>query len=150
MPPRIYIAAPLFNEAERSFNLTVDATVRALGVHTYLPQRDGGVGADLVAQGQDPAQVRARLFELDVAAVRDCDALVMVLDGRVPDEGACVELGLAYAWNTPTFGLQTDIRRFGDQYNNLMIDQALRTTAHTLDELAALLHEHLLGLDAER
>src|SRR5699024_12618404 len=98
----------------------------------------------------DPGRVGAGLSRLGGAAARGWDDLVMVLDGRVPDEGACGELGLAYAWNTPTFGLQTDIRRFGDQYTNLMIDQALRTTAHTLDELAALLNEHLLSLDAER
>ena len=36
--------------------------------------------------------------------------LVMVLDGRVPDEGACVELGIAYALGKPCYGIRTDVR----------------------------------------
>ena len=38
------------------------------------------------------------------------DIVVMVLDGRVPDEGACVELGMAYAAGKRCYGLKTDTR----------------------------------------
>ena len=34
----------------------------------------------------------------------------MVLDGRVPDEGACVELGIAYANNKRCYGIKSDAR----------------------------------------
>ena len=33
-----------------------------------------------------------------MSAIKNCDILIFFLDGRVPDEGACVELGMAYAW----------------------------------------------------
>jgi nucleoside 2-deoxyribosyltransferase len=135
-----YIAAPLFNQAEKAFNLTVDAELRAAGLKTYLPQRDAGEGAAMVARGMDPAEVRDTLFRADIDALRACDLLVMILDGRVPDEGACVELGIAYALNKPCFGLQTDIRRFADQSNNLMIDAILDTTVHTVQDLVRLLN----------
>lgn len=141
-----YIAAPLFCDAEKTFNLAVDAALRAAGISTYLPQRDGGEGAAMVAAGADPVQVREQLFTADINAVRRCDLLVMVLDGRVPDEGACVELGLAHAWDKPCFGLQTDIRRFADQSNNLMIDSILKVTTPTLDGLIAEINQHFLTL----
>lgn len=34
----------------------------------------------------------------------------MNLDGRVPDEGACVELGIAYASGERCYGFKTDTR----------------------------------------
>ncbi len=135
---RAYIAAPMFSQAEKEFNLRVDAVVRSLGLETYLPQRDGGEAARLVRQGMDEHTVRRRLFDLDCAAIAECSLLVFVLDGRVPDEGGCVELGMAFARGKPCFGLQTDSRRFGGtDSNNLMIDYALAGgIAASLDELA--------------
>jgi nucleoside 2-deoxyribosyltransferase len=63
-----------------------------------------------------PEARRAAMFELDVAKVIACDVLLIVLDGRVPDEGACFELGVAYAEKRRAqprkrlIGLQTDVR----------------------------------------
>ena len=34
----------------------------------------------------------------------------MNLDGRVPDEGACVELGIAYGCGKRCYGFKTDTR----------------------------------------
>jgi hypothetical protein len=59
---------------------------------------------------------REVMFELDMRKVFECDVFLFVLDGRVPDEGACVELGLAYAHRelqaskNLLIGLQTDLR----------------------------------------
>ncbi|MGH3867786.1 MAG: nucleoside 2-deoxyribosyltransferase [Pseudonocardiaceae bacterium] len=140
-----YIAAPLFSQAEKDFNLRVDAVLRSLDLDTFLPQRDGSEAARLVRQGMDERTVRQRLFDLDCAAIDDCALFVFVLDGRVPDEGACVELGMAFARGKPCFGLQTDSRRFGGtDSNNLMIDYALTGgIAASLDELAGNLRAYL-------
>ncbi|MGH3694867.1 MAG: nucleoside 2-deoxyribosyltransferase [Pseudonocardiaceae bacterium] len=145
---RAYIAAPLFCQAEKEFNLRVDAVARSLGLSTYLPQRDGGEAARLVRQGMDEHTVRQRLFELDCAAIAECALFVFVLDGRVPDEGGCVELGMAFAYGKPCFGLQTDSRRFGGtDSNNLMIDYTLTGgIATSLDELTDNLRVHLSAL----
>jgi nucleoside 2-deoxyribosyltransferase len=94
---KAYIAGPLFNEAEKAFNLKVDALVQSQGIQTYLPQRDGGASIRLIRQGQPPERVRRQLCELDVSEVRACDLFICILDGRVPDEGTCVELGMAYS-----------------------------------------------------
>ena len=136
---KAYIAGPLFNEAEKAFNLKVDALLQSLGIQTYLPQRDGGESIHLIKQGQSPELVRRRLFELDVTEIRASDLFISILDGRVPDEGTCVELGMAFILGKISIGYQTDSRRFAMDYNNLMIDNTLTGgVAHSLDELSAL------------
>jgi len=37
---RLYVAAPLFTEAERAFNLVLARALEAAGYDVYLPQRD--------------------------------------------------------------------------------------------------------------
>lgn len=142
---KAYIAAPLFCDAEKTFNLLVDAAVRDLGFDTFLPQRDGGEAAPLVRQGLDEGTIRRQLYELDCAAIAECDVFVFILDGRVPDEGGCVELGMARTRGATCFGLQTDSRRFGGtDSNNLMIDYSLNGgIARSIDELTTLLRAHL-------
>lgn len=39
---RLYVAAPLFTEAERAFNLVLARALEAAGHDVYLPQRDRG------------------------------------------------------------------------------------------------------------
>lgn len=46
----------------------------------------------------------------DVEMIRGCDVVEAVLDGRVPDEGVCVELGLSSALGKGVIGLMTDSR----------------------------------------
>ena len=43
-----------------------------------------------------PDERRETMFEMDIAEIATCDVFLFVLDGRIPDEGACVELGLAF------------------------------------------------------
>ena len=93
---KIYIAAPLFNEGERAFNERIDAIIRECGHETFLPQREGGCVADLPDEIEGMPK-RKYLFQLDCKHMDWCDAILILLDGRVPDEGACFELGYCYA-----------------------------------------------------
>src|SRR6266702_7398701 len=143
-----FIARPIFYDAEKAFNMKVVALVQSLGIHTYLPQRDGGESIRMIREGQPPELVRRRLFELDVSEVRACDLFICILDGRVPDEGTCVELGLAYILGKECIGYQTDSRRFALDYNNLMIENALNGgLALSLDELSNLVKAAIQGLN---
>jgi nucleoside 2-deoxyribosyltransferase len=144
----VYIAAPLFNEGEREFNLKVDSLVSSLGLNTFLPQRDAGDASKLVTEGGSPQEVKRRLFDLDYSRVRSCDILLFLIDGRAPDEGSCVELGMAYALGKPCIGFQTDSRRFAPHGNNVMVDGSLRGMAKTWDELRELLQVTVKGLGA--
>ena len=38
-----------------------------------------------------------RVAQADVQATRDCDAIFAVMNGNPPDEGVCIELGIAIA-----------------------------------------------------
>ncbi len=112
----IYFAGPLFSEAERRFNLALTQRLEALGYEVFLPQRDGAERDRPPYDAMTPEERRQAMFRLDRSRILDSDVFLFVLDGRVPDEGACVELGIAhcqkYLQNGEKLliGLHTDTR----------------------------------------
>ena len=131
---KVYIAAPLFCDGERAFNEKVDAIVRSCGHETYLPQRDGGCVA-LLPDIIDGKPKRQHLFELDCAHMEWCDAVLFLFDGRVPDEGACFELGYCYAKNKRCIAYKTDARCFIDGFDNVMLCGAPEVVLKNEEEL---------------
>jgi nucleoside 2-deoxyribosyltransferase len=92
----LYFAAPLFNASELAFNARLAEAIEQLGFEVFLPQREGlELIPDLKCAGYDT--VAETIFTLDWDTVRACDVLLCILDGRVPDEGVAVEIGLGYA-----------------------------------------------------
>jgi len=113
---KIYFAGPLFNDAEKAFNAALTQQLEQLGFAVFLPQRDGVESNQAPYCTMTPEKRRQVLFELDRDQVLSCDIFLFILDGRVPDEGAALELGIAYTdrllrnKNRRLLGLQTDIR----------------------------------------
>lgn len=105
---KVYIAGPMFNQAEKDFNLKIAEVLEDYGYQVFLPQRDGIEAAQL--EGKTEEEIIEMIFELDVMEVQKADIVFMNLDGRVPDEGACVELGIAYACGKCCYGFKTDTR----------------------------------------
>lgn len=105
---KVYFAGPLFNQAEKDFNVRVVTVLEEYGYDVFLPQRDG-IEAALLEDKTEEELVDI-IFPLDVSNVKNADVLFMNLDGRVPDEGACVELGIAYAEGKRCYGFKTDTR----------------------------------------
>ncbi len=105
---RVYIAGPLFNQGEKDFNLRVAEVLEAHGYEVFLPQRDGIEAAML--EGKSEEELTEMIFALDAEEVAKADIIFMNIDGRVPDEGACVELGIAYASGKRCYGFKTDTR----------------------------------------
>ena|SRR5258708_4738870 len=134
MKRRLYFAAPLFSEAERSFNSKAAAAL-ADEFQIYLPQQDGELIVDLVREGRTDSEARRLVFERDIVAIRNSDIVLIVLDGRSVDEGATFELGFAYALGKRCFGLQTDPRRLLQSGNNPMIDGALECIFSSIEEV---------------
>ena len=126
MKKRIYIAGPLFSHAELRFNELVNEFVEKKGYSTFFPQRDGKKLADLLNNGDSKEKSTKIIFDLDVDEIKKADILIFILDGRVPDEGACVELGIAYALNKMCIGLKTDSRCLMDNLDNPLILGALK------------------------
>ena len=103
--PRVYCAGPLFNASERAEMAEIAAHLERDGFSTFLPHRDGLEFAKLKpalhARGlgeREASLVLARaVFSLDTfELLRKADAVVVNLNGRVPDEGAVVEAALAW------------------------------------------------------
>jgi len=114
--PRLYFAAPLFSDSERSFNEELAVDIERIGYSVFLPQRDGGELRRPAEGTLLQSERRRSIFATDYQQVIDCDVLLFVLDGRVPDEGAAMELGLAYAHRETVgrerklVGIKTDSR----------------------------------------
>jgi nucleoside 2-deoxyribosyltransferase len=141
---RVYFAGPLFCEAERVFNLRLAEKLEAKGYQVFLPQRDG-VEIEKPPYNKTPNdELQKTIFELDRDKTLQADIFLFVLDGRVPDEGACVELGIAYGQkhllqqDKLLIGLLTDMRgAFPTGKLNAMINGALDCTMGDEEELIA-------------
>lgn len=147
---RIYFAGPLFSEAEKSFNSQLVEQLEAREFSVFLPQRDGVESWTLLDKNMPTADLRQKIFAVDRNEILKADIFLFILDGRVPDEGACVELGIAYAQKLLQrrekliIGLLTDRRAaFLDAKLNAMIEG-------TLDSIAASEVDLIAGLEAYR
>ena len=135
------MAGPLFCNAEKEYNLIIrDALVNA-GFDVFLPQ-ESGINADKM-HTSDPVkkvEMGRKIFQKDMAEVEKADILVINLDGRVPDEGACVELGYAFASGKECFAIKTDVRTAEFGVDNLMISGAVGgRIARSAEELVGML-----------
>ncbi len=143
---KAYIAGPLFSQGELEFNEKVDACVREAGIDTFLPQRDGLRLSDLLEQGIAEDKAKEMIFALDVRKLKETDIVVMVYDGRVPDEGAAYELGMACAYGKHLIGLKTDVRTLIGGNDNPMLAVPLKSsggTATSIPELSKILKAHV-------
>jgi nucleoside 2-deoxyribosyltransferase len=118
---KVYLASPLFSESERLVNDSISAALNGI-CDVHLPQRDGPVVERAIAEGTPPRTAARLAFDSDVAAIRACDILVAVLDGRALDEGVCVEVGYAKALAKHVVGFKSDSRQTMPWGNNPMID----------------------------
>ena len=101
---RIYLAAPLFSQAEREFNSCVAKVLRENGFDVFVPQEYSG-DIEIPDTEEKRRRLLTQFFAKDIEAIESSDTLLIVLDGRVPDEGACFELGYAYARGKICVGL---------------------------------------------
>ncbi len=138
----LYVAGPLFSTAERSFNQQLTDKIEALRYRVFLPQRDGVESNEPPYDIMPPDDRRRARFTLDKDNVLACDVFLFILDGRIPDEGACVELGIAYCQkelqqpSKRLVGLKTDVRvAFPGGALNTMIGVPLEYVAKTEEEL---------------
>jgi nucleoside 2-deoxyribosyltransferase len=142
----IYFAAPLFNQAELMFNELLVSRLEQSGFTVFLPQREG---LELKATPMPPDKWEKAVFGLDRDWVFKADILLFLLDGRVPDEGAALELGLAYAQKhllnqkKLLVGFSTERRTFSQDHKlNVMLAGALEHIFTDLGELLEFLKQY--------
>lgn len=138
---KVYIAAPMFSYAELTFNEMLAITLEQNDFDVFLPQRSGYKMVELMTE-MTPLEARKKIFTKDISAVKESDIIIIVLDGRTIDEGACVELGFGYALGKQCYGLKTDPRSMMNGQINPMVSECLQDIFVSIDEL-------VLGLRTE-
>ncbi|ELA7883032.1 nucleoside 2-deoxyribosyltransferase [Vibrio parahaemolyticus] len=134
MRKKLYLASPLFCESELKYNTYLSGMLSDY-FDVFLPQEDNGLAFNKIETGYAVETVLRDIFEGDIKAIERCDVLLIVLDGRSIDEGACFELGYAYSKGKLCVGLKTDTRQLMRYGNNPMITQALSSIFTSVDEL---------------
>lgn len=130
---RIYLAAPLFSEAERNFNLLVRDILTEHLFTVYLPQETGDD-----THTRDREEHR-RIFERHLRALCDADTVVAVIDGSDADSGTSWEMGYASARGIRVIALRTDFRTVGlHERVNLMLEQSSEVVTGNAMLLASL------------
>ncbi|UFH58392.1 nucleoside 2-deoxyribosyltransferase [Sulfurovum mangrovi] len=124
MKKKIYLAAPLFNKQERMYNKSIKNLLISR-YEVYLPQEDGLLLKNLLDEGIELNIAERKIFSADIAAMKNCDILLSILDGAHIDEGVAFEIGYMYALDKKCIGLQTDTRRQLPSGNNPMISMSL-------------------------
>ena len=130
---RIYLAAPLFSEAERSYNASLARLLEDHFFSVHLPQ---DVGDDTPARN---VAEHERIYKLNREALDAADTVVAIIDGADADSGTAWEMGYTSARGKPVFALRTDFRRVGAfEHVNLMLEQSATVVSGREELLAAL------------
>ena len=87
---QIYLAAPLFSEAERDFNKRVANELREAGFDVWMAQES------LFIKDGTPKEKKL-IYETEITALTKCDVVVAVLDGVDVDCGVAFEIGYVAA-----------------------------------------------------
>jgi len=130
---RVYLAAPLFSEAERNYNLSVAGLVREHLFDVFLPQETGDDSASRIKEDQ------VRIFSDNLRALKNADIIVAVIDGADADSGTSWEMGYASALGKPIIALRTDFRSAGSHEKvNLMLEESAVVVTNMEELLEAI------------
>ncbi len=116
---RVYLAAPLFSEAERNYNVSIARMLRNNLFDVFLPQETGDDSETRNKEGQ------VKIFADNVSALKNSDILIAIIDGADADSGTSWEMGYAFALGKKIIALRTDFRRSGNHEKvNLMLEES--------------------------
>ena len=126
---KVFLAAPLFSEAERDFNSKVAKRLRDKGFQVWLAQE-----SPFIHKGT--SKEKEKIYEEDISVLKACDVVVAILDGVEVNSGVAFEMGYAVALGKPVIGLKTDHRAFSKlEHVNLMLEVPLMKLCFTLEEV---------------
>jgi nucleoside 2-deoxyribosyltransferase/predicted secreted protein len=129
----VYLAAPLFSEAERAYNLSIAENLRNNFFDVYLPQL---AGDDSDTRNNEE---QVHIFSNNLKALESADIIVAIIDGADADSGTAWEMGYAFAHGKRVIALRTDFRRSGSQEKvNLMLEESATVVTSTSNLLDAI------------
>ena len=146
---RLYVAGPLFSEAERAWLDSLAARLRDEGFDCFVPHENFPELADVTVEN---------VYAVDTGGLRSANALVAWLDGPMVDDGTACEIGMfaelvrsGGEQYRGIVGIVTDLRleRRRDQDvvgggMNLFVVGAIEASGrivHSLDDAIAALRE---------
>ena len=130
---RVYLAAPLFSEAERNYNRAVAGLLRENLFDIFLPQETGDDSESRIKEDQ------VRIFSDNLRALKNADIIVAVIDGADADSGTSWEMGYASALGKPIIALRTDFRSAGSHEKvNLMLEESAVVVTNMEELLEAI------------
>jgi len=97
---------------------TIASVLKKAGYSIFLPQENGLKFAELlpalieknIHTEHATKMLNMAIFSLDVFEVMNSDGLILNMNGRVPDEGAMVEAGIAWSHNKTIVIFKNDDR----------------------------------------
>ena len=140
---------PTAHAGREGIQSAIERDIRREGCKVLLPQRDGVDSCNPPYNEMTNDELSQAIFAVDQDKGLEADVFLIVLDGRVPDEGACVALGIAYGHkhllqrDKLLIGLQTDSRAaFLGAKLNPMIHVALDYIAGDQSDLISALEQY--------
>lgn len=134
---KVYCAGPMFSVGDKHEMSLIAEHLEGQGYETYLPHRDGLELGELMSdlpilQSLKKVKyiemeyftywVQFAIFALDIYCLFiESDVVVMNLNGRVPDEGACCEVAMAFTAGKPIIHYKEDFRSLMMGRDNPMV-----------------------------
>ena len=151
----IYLAGPLFSQAERRYNRLLAKRLQELlpRVSIVLPQ---DFRADPTQMSFNDRRHSGALYQQCMAELNKCDMVVALLDGADVDSGVAFEIGYARGLGKPVLGVRTDYRQLQVKGLNVMLAEGCTEVLcyfsfnEKIDDLAARIVEHLERLPQDR
>lgn len=107
---RIYLAGPLFTEAEQQWLKNFQSELQRHGYDVLWPYEIFDQD-EVKTWGDETAK---KIMEGCRDALLTCDIVVALLDGTQVDDGTAWEIGYACAKDIPVIGIRTDMRYGGE------------------------------------
>jgi len=139
----IYLAAPLFTEAERVYNLSIAECLEKNFFEVYLPQQ---AGDDSDRRNKDE---QVWIFSNNLKSLQNADIIVANIDGADADSGTAWEMGYAFAHGKPVIALRTDFRRSSTHEKvNLMLEESATVVTSANQLLEAIKSPLIMKYDS--
>lgn len=106
--PTLYLAGPLFTEAERSFNETLRDVLSEF-FEVFLHQEIGLIG-EMTKYGIGPSESSRQIHHACMKPPKKCDIILIILDGMMVADSSAFELGITHMRKVPKYGYLSDDR----------------------------------------
>ncbi|MDO5844905.1 MAG: nucleoside 2-deoxyribosyltransferase [Methanocorpusculum sp.] len=114
---KVYLAAPLFSQAERRYNSYIAEILKNNFFKVFSPQDSDDTAVSRIDEREK------LIYENNISELNEADVVVGIIDGADADSGTAWEMGYAFALSKKVVALRTDFRKFSkNEHVNLMLE----------------------------